>query len=86
MLENPDKLPEMVKRSGAHSTDLEHEESAEHLCAKCENYAAQWKSVADSMWSDTSDPEYNNRQRADRGMAETDMSKFERLGTGRKVG
>ena len=86
MLENPDKLPEMVKRSGAHSTDLEHEESAEHLCAKCENYAAQWKLLADSMWSDTSDPEYSNRQRADRGMAETDMSKFERLGTGRTAG
>ena len=34
MLENPERLPEMVKRAGAHSTDLEAPESAEHLCDK----------------------------------------------------
>ena len=34
---------------GAHSTDLEAPESAEHLCAKCEAYAACWKPQADAL-------------------------------------
>ncbi len=85
ILENPDKLPAMVNRAGAHSTDLEHDESAEHLCAKCQDSAAQWTPVAERIWNDKGDPEYANRQRADRGMAVTDMEKFEKLGTGRKV-
>ena len=40
MLENPEYLPQMVARSGAHSTDLEAPESVEHLCGKCKAYAA----------------------------------------------
>ena len=52
MLENPDLLPEMVKRSGAHSTDLEAPESAEHLCEKCEAYAACWQPTAEKLWDE----------------------------------
>mgnify|MGYP000063827699 CR=1 FL=1 len=36
MLENPEKLQEMVRETGAKSTDLQSPESAEHLCGKCE--------------------------------------------------
>jgi MoaA/NifB/PqqE/SkfB family radical SAM enzyme len=50
MLENPEILEEMVKKSGAKSTDLASIESAEHLCGKCKEYAEQWKPVADSLW------------------------------------
>ncbi len=50
MLENPDKLREMVGCTGAHSTDLQSPESAEHLCAKCDRYAENWKPVADELW------------------------------------
>ncbi|MCB7318778.1 radical SAM protein [Lacrimispora sp. 210928-DFI.3.58] len=50
MLENPEKLREMVAESGAHSTDLQSPESADHLCAKCDSYAACWKPVADELW------------------------------------
>lgn len=50
MLENPEKLRVMVKESGAHSTDLQSPETAEHLCAKCDNYAKHWKMVADKLW------------------------------------
>ena len=50
MLENPEKLREMVVRTGAHSTDPESPESAEHLCAKCDAYAARWKPTADRLW------------------------------------
>ena len=51
MLENPEKLRQMVAESGAHSTDPMSPESVEHLCAKCDQYAAQWKPVADTLWS-----------------------------------
>lgn len=50
MLENPEKLREMVACTGAHSTDLQSPESAEHLCAKCDRYAENWKPVAEELW------------------------------------
>lgn len=52
MLENPQYLAAMVKRSGAKSTDLQSPESAEHLCNKCKAYAAQWKPTADKLWAE----------------------------------
>jgi len=51
MLENPGLLPEMVKRSGAHSTDLEAPETPEHLESKAAPYAAAWKPMADKLWA-----------------------------------
>ena len=53
MLENPEKLQQMVKESGAKSTDLQSPESAEHLCAKCDHYAEVWKKQADELWSES---------------------------------
>jgi MoaA/NifB/PqqE/SkfB family radical SAM enzyme len=50
MLENPEKLQEMVARTGAHSTDPESPESAEHLCAKCTQYAKNWAPTAQRLW------------------------------------
>lgn len=51
MLENPDILKEMVKKTGAHSTDLESPEDVDHLCSKCEAYAEGWKAEADRIWA-----------------------------------
>lgn len=51
MLENPELLREMVKKTGAKSTDLESPESVDHLCDKCENYAKHWKPKAEELWS-----------------------------------
>ncbi len=51
MLENPEKLRQMVAESGAHSTDPESPESVDHLCAKCDQYAANWKPEAEKLWS-----------------------------------
>ena len=51
MLENPQLLREMVKRTGAKSTDLQSPEPVDHLCDKCEPYAANWKPVADELWN-----------------------------------
>ena len=52
MLENPQKLREMVASAGAHSTDLQSPESAEHLCSKCDYYAEHWKPTADKLWEE----------------------------------
>lgn len=51
MLENPQFLREMVKRTGAKSTDLQSPESVDHLCDKCEVYAKNWKPTADELWA-----------------------------------
>ena len=53
MLENPEILKRIVKETGAHSTDLESREEADHLCAKCADYAKNWGPVADRLWADS---------------------------------
>ena len=53
MLENPEILQRLVKESGAHSTDLQSPETAEHLCGKCTAYAQQWTPEADRLWKET---------------------------------
>ncbi len=51
MLENPKLLKSMVEKTGAHSTDLQSPESAEHLCEKCTAYAKDWTATADKLWT-----------------------------------
>ncbi len=52
MLENPEILEEMVRKSGAKSTDLQSPEPVEHLCGKCHEYAREWASAADQIWQE----------------------------------
>lgn len=52
MLENPEKLREMIAKTGAHSTDLQSPESVEHLCSKCDQYAAHWSAAANRLWTE----------------------------------
>ena len=51
MLENPDMLRAIVKKTGAHSTDPQSPETAEHLCEKCDEYAKNWQPTADRLWA-----------------------------------
>ena len=51
MLENPEKLIQMVHETGAKSTDLQSPETVENLCGKCEHYAADWNDTADKFWN-----------------------------------
>lgn len=53
MLENPDILRQLVAQTGAHSTDLQSPESAEHLCSKCDGYAKCWQPKAQELWKDS---------------------------------
>ena len=51
MLENPEKLRQMVKETGAKSTDYESPEEVDALCDKCEPYAQNWKPEAEKLWN-----------------------------------
>lgn len=53
MLENPEKLRSMVAGTDAHSTDLQSPETADHLCAKCDKYAKEWKPEAEKLWKES---------------------------------
>ena len=61
MLENPEKLQEMVHRTGAHSTDLQSPESVDHLCDKCVSYAQCWKPEAERLWGASHDEKQEKR-------------------------
>lgn len=52
MLENPELLVDMVKRTGAKSTDLQSPEPVESLCGKCGDYARNWRGTADNLWAE----------------------------------
>ena len=62
MLENPHLLREIVKATGAQQTNEESPEDVEHLCGKCDDYAASWQPVADKIWAqqDHKKPSYEN--------------------------
>ncbi len=52
MLENPQALRDIVKKSGAKSTDLISPESADELCSKCDEYAKLWAPKAKEIWEE----------------------------------
>ncbi|MDO5733791.1 MAG: radical SAM protein [Eubacteriales bacterium] len=52
LLDNKDRLAEMVEASGAKSTDLEHPEDVRSLCAKCHCAADMWRPKADELWAE----------------------------------
>ena len=51
MLENPDKLGEMVKESKAVNTDYQSPETPEHLKEKAAPYAENWTPTAEKLWN-----------------------------------
>jgi MoaA/NifB/PqqE/SkfB family radical SAM enzyme len=50
LLDNPEALREMVRASGARSTDMLAPEDVSELCAKTEKAAGEWAPVADELW------------------------------------
>ena len=61
MLENPEKLRMMVEKANAHSTDMQSPETVEHLCAKCDKYAADWTPVANKIWEESQAKKQNKK-------------------------
>lgn len=52
MLENPDALRKIIEKTGAKSTNLICEETADALCSKCDKYAADWAPTAKRIWEE----------------------------------
>ncbi|MGN0533168.1 MAG: radical SAM protein [Eubacterium sp.] len=52
MLENPQALRNMVKRTSAKSTNLNHPEGVDELCAKCDEYSRLWAPKAKEIWEE----------------------------------
>lgn len=52
LLDNPEMLREMVKESGARSTDMEAPEDVDVLCGKTAPAAKAWAEVADRLWAE----------------------------------
>ena len=69
MLENPDKLREIIKKTGAKSTNLITDEDVETLCSRCDEFAYSWQSVADDIWSKTKHPVTHTQYYRDGGKA-----------------
>ena len=57
MLENPQCLRRIIAQTGAKSTDFLSPESADTLCARCEQFAAAWAPEAERIWNATSHPQ-----------------------------
>ena len=51
VLDNPDRIVEMVGKSGAHSTDMIAPEEASEYAAKCRTRAGEWQPVAERLWA-----------------------------------
>ena len=63
MLENPQYLRQLVKDSNevnkTVNTDYQYPESVDHLCDKCETYAANGEPMEDEIWS-SSHPDFSS--------------------------
>jgi MoaA/NifB/PqqE/SkfB family radical SAM enzyme len=53
LLDNKNRLAEMVDKSGAKSTDLKNPEDVHDLTAKCKDAADNWEPVADRLWTES---------------------------------
>lgn len=56
MLENPHILREIIKKTGAKSTDFISQETVDELCSKCDEFSAEWAPVAKEIWESTTHP------------------------------
>ncbi len=70
MLENPEKLREIIKKTGAKSTDLIVSEDVEALCSKCDDFSKAWAPVADELWKNNPHPKTHTQYYRDSEEAE----------------
>ena len=69
MLENPDKLREIIHKTGAKSTNLIGAEDVDTLCGRCDEFAYAWAGVADEIWNSTQHPVTHTQYYRDGGKA-----------------
>jgi MoaA/NifB/PqqE/SkfB family radical SAM enzyme len=50
LLDNPEKLENIVIASAAKSTDMKHPEDVHNLCKKCKRTSENWAVTAERLW------------------------------------
>lgn len=53
LLDNPHRLIDMVEKSCAKSTDMQHPENVRQLCGKCFHVAQEWSIIAYELWGES---------------------------------
>lgn len=53
LLDNPERITEMIEASGAKSTDFIKSEDVHDLSAKCDNAAENWAVTAQRLWAES---------------------------------
>ncbi len=56
MLENPHILRNIIKETGAKSTEFISQETVDELCSKCDDFSKEWAPVAKEIWESTVHP------------------------------
>jgi MoaA/NifB/PqqE/SkfB family radical SAM enzyme len=51
LIDNPEMMVEIVKESGAYSTQLNPDETPEEFAKKLNNYSNKWRQIADEKWA-----------------------------------
>jgi len=62
LLDNPERLSEMIHNSGATSTEMIHPEDVNNLCSKCRPVSIEWAKTADKLWSKSHNEDYLKKQ------------------------
>ena len=58
---------EIIKKTGAKSTDLIATEDVDTLCRKCDEFAYEWKPVAEEIWANNPHPKTRTQYYRDGG-------------------
>lgn len=53
LIDNPEMMVEIVRESGAYSTQLSDDETPEEFAQKLKDYSDRWAKIADEKWSKT---------------------------------
>jgi MoaA/NifB/PqqE/SkfB family radical SAM enzyme len=53
LLDNPQRLVDMVVKSKSDSTDMQHPEDVHDLTGKCQDVSRKWGPVADELWEES---------------------------------
>ncbi|MCC8022405.1 MAG: radical SAM protein [Clostridiales bacterium] len=59
VLDNPEKIKEIVEESGAHSTEMLNPEDVNDLIGKTKDVAEKWAAVSAELWSDDTLDKHN---------------------------
>ena len=57
LVDNPGRLTQMVKQTGAHSTEILEPDDAKELTGRCLEFAKGWAPIAKELWEKEQNPQ-----------------------------